>query len=128
TTNQWSWMGGSNTSDEPGTYGTLGTPAAANIPGSRVDTRAETDASGNVWMFGGYGYDNTLFGVGDLNDLWRYNTTTNQWTWMKGSNLVDQNGIYGTLNVPAAANNPGGRDGHAMWADNTGNIWVFGGS
>src|SRR5580658_8240321 len=38
--NEWTWMGGSKTDsasgvDQSGIYGTLGTPAAANVPGSR---------------------------------------------------------------------------------------------
>lgn len=33
--NQWTWVGGSSTVNQSGVYGTLGTPAAGNIPGSR---------------------------------------------------------------------------------------------
>jgi N-acetylneuraminic acid mutarotase len=128
TTNQWTWMGGSNINDQPGTYGTLGTPATSNIPGARFDARGETDASGNFWLFGGFGFDNTSFSVGENNDLWRFNPTTMQWTWMKGSNVVDQNGVYGTLNVPAASNVPGSRHGFAMWADASGYLFIFGGN
>jgi hypothetical protein len=50
-TNEWTWMGGSNTSGSvgpttPGVYGTLGTPAAANIPGIRWGASNWTDSSG----------------------------------------------------------------------------------
>ena len=27
-------------------------------------------------------------GSGKLNDLWKYNPVTNQWTWIKGSTIV----------------------------------------
>ena len=38
-------------------YGTLGTPAAGNIPGSNVGASGWTDGSGHLWLFGGEGYD-----------------------------------------------------------------------
>jgi hypothetical protein len=45
-------------------------PAAANVPGGRGYGVSWFDKSGNVWLFGGDGYDST--GSGLLNDLWRY--------------------------------------------------------
>lgn len=74
--NEWTWMGGASVvgcsfCSVPGVYGTLGTPAASNAPGSRTDAAAWTDKSGNLWLFGGEDYaPNT--GYVDLNDLWRY--------------------------------------------------------
>jgi N-acetylneuraminic acid mutarotase len=52
-------------------YGTLGTPATVNIPGSRLDASAWTDSSGNLWLFGGEGFD-ANGNLGYLNDVWRY--------------------------------------------------------
>ncbi len=125
-TNQWTWIGGANTANQMGTYGTQGVPAAGNQPGAREFMLSWTDASGNFWMFGGDGFDaNNTFGK--LGDLWRYNPTTNQWTWMKGFNTVDQNGIYGSLGVAAAGNAPGGRNACGSWTDASGNLWLFGG-
>ena len=76
-----------------------------------------TDNTGNLWLFGG----------DDLNDLWRYDPETNQWTWMSGSNTTSQPGVYGAKGVPDAANVPGGREESISWTDNTGNLWLFGG-
>jgi hypothetical protein len=67
---EWTWMGGSNLHGQQGTYGTLGVPAAGNIPGSRGQAVSWIDSSGNFWLFGGYGL--TDGAVGDLNDLWMY--------------------------------------------------------
>jgi len=57
----WTWKGGSSTvgsnGAQPGVYGTLGTPAAGNIPGGREEASSWTDSSGNRWLFGGYGAD-----------------------------------------------------------------------
>ncbi|HKO18926.1 MAG TPA: hypothetical protein VJU82_08575, partial [Acidobacteriaceae bacterium] len=35
TNNQWTWVGGANTTGSGGTYGTLGTAASSNVPSAR---------------------------------------------------------------------------------------------
>jgi len=135
---EWAWMGGSSTlpsayQGAPGVYGSLGTAAAANVPGGRFSAVSWTDAAGNLWLFSGDGYDSTGTG-GYLNDLWKYvpgaNGAAGEWTWMGGSSTVGrgggQSGVYGMLGVPAA-NVPGGRFGAGSWIDATGNLWMFGG-
>ena len=132
TTNEWAWMGGKSTIRDitmpgaAGVYGTMGTPAAANLPGSRMQTASWTDKSGNLWLFGGLGYD-----IGDnkgaLNDLWMYNPLTSKWTWIAGNNYAAPKGVYGTVGVAAAANTPGGRSYPVSWTDSSGNFWLFGG-
>jgi N-acetylneuraminic acid mutarotase len=140
TTNQWTWMGGSNTipgtgEGQPGVYGTLGTPAAGNVPGGRSTAVSWTDSSGNLWLFGGLGVD-ASGNYGSLNDLWAFNPSTNEWTWMGGGNKVPcipengctgNPGVYGTLGVPATGNIPGGRAYTTSWTDSGGNFWLFGG-
>jgi len=138
-TNEWAWMGGSNTvpisGGNPGVYGTLGAPAPGNIPGGRWQPLYWTDSSGHFWLFGGNGFDaNGTLGL--LNDLWEFDPSTNAWTWMGGSNTIPATslndggnpGVYGTLAVPAAGNIPGSRDVDATWTDSSGNLWLFGGS
>src|ERR1700730_2024668 len=56
---QWTWMSGSNLGDQSGTYGIQGTPAPNNVPGARAYAVRWTDAAGNFWLFGGFGYDST---------------------------------------------------------------------
>jgi N-acetylneuraminic acid mutarotase len=68
---EWTWMGGSSTFGKSGVYGTLGTTASSNIPGGRSDAVGWIDASGNLWLFGGGGYD-SVGTSGELNDLWNY--------------------------------------------------------
>ena len=90
---EWTWMSGSNLSNQKGTYGTQGTPAAGNVPGARYDASTWTDSAGNLWLFGGDGIDSTgagAFGLGHLNDLWKY--SAGQWTWMGGPNVINQKG------------------------------------
>jgi N-acetylneuraminic acid mutarotase/LysM repeat protein len=123
----WTWMGGSNTANQPGVYGTLGTPAAGNIPGGRNGASIWTDSTGHLWLFGGQGYGASANRVVPLNDLWEFNPSTNQWAWMGGSNTSVQSGVYGTLGMPAAGDMPGGRFFAASWIDGSGNLWLFGG-
>jgi len=125
--NEWAWMGGSNVANASGTYGSLGVAASTNVPGVRnFGPVSWTDASGNLWLFGGSGLDSAGTN-GDLNDLWKYNITLGQWTWVSGSNLVSQSGTYGILNTPATGNVPGARDSAVGWIDPLGNLWLFGG-
>jgi galactose oxidase-like protein len=125
-TGQWTWMSGANVGQQPGVYGTKGTPAAANVPGSRQKSVSWIDSAGNLWLFGGFGWSGV--NLGQLNDLWMYNTTTNRWTWVSGTSATSQGGVYGTQGVPAAANVPGGRESAVSWIDGSGNLWLFGGS
>ena len=133
-------MGGSSTnlSGVSGVYGTLGTPAAGNIPGGRASASGWTDGKGNFWLFGGGGLD-SAGNSGYLNDLWEFNPSTDQWAWMGGSSTIlagctpsyghgcGQPGVYGTLQTSAAGNVPGVRQGAASWSDSKGNLWLFGG-
>ena len=59
----------------PAIYGTPGTPSASNGPGARYSASSWTDSSGNLWLFGGVGYDSGG-ADGNLNDLWRYSPST----------------------------------------------------
>jgi N-acetylneuraminic acid mutarotase len=129
----WTWISGSNTSGQVviGVYGTLGTASTANLPGSRCLGVSWIDSNGNLWLFGGQGYDSTGSANSDLNDLWRFSPSTTEWTWMGGSNVAGsqagQPGVYGTLGVPSSSNIPGGRDSAVGWTDTSGNFWLFGG-
>jgi N-acetylneuraminic acid mutarotase len=147
TTREWTWVSGASTvpyhpSSGPagefgqlGVYGTQGIPAASNVPGGRDAAVCWTDSSGNFWLFGGYGFDSTGM-YGFLNDLWEFNPTTSEWTWVSGSSTmpldpstgeIRQQGVYGTQGIPAASNVPGGRDAAVGWTDGSGNLWLFGG-
>ena len=80
---EWTWMGGDSNPPEytyypaaPGVYGSLGVPAATNVPGSRTQAASWTDSNGNFWLFGGLGYDSVpADNRSDLNDLWAYGIT-----------------------------------------------------
>jgi hypothetical protein len=142
-TKQWTWMGGSTVPNQPGVYGTLGTPSASNLPAGRLGASTWVDANGNFWMFGGNGLDaNGRLGM--LNDLWEYSPSSGQWTWIGGASTYGSNcfgydlggpneqncvgpGVYGTMGTPSVANIPSGRTGATSWTDQNGNYWMFGG-
>jgi N-acetylneuraminic acid mutarotase len=127
---EWTWMGGSNAIGSPGVYGALGTPSPGSVPSSRSNASGWTDSSGNFWLFGGSAYSAGA-GTVQLNDLWEYKPSHNQWIWIGGSNAFGaangQPGVYGTQGEPAAANIPGGRADASVWADCHGDLWLFGG-
>ncbi len=123
---QWTWVNGDKTKNNFGVYGTLGVSASTNKPGARNNCIKWTDASGNFWLFGGFGYDESNYGL--LNDLWKYNPATNQWTWVSGDKTRNNFGVYGTLGVTASTNKPGARDRSLSWTDVSGNFWLYGGN
>ena len=123
--NEWTWMSGVNFANQAGTYGTLGTAAAGNLPGSRFPAATWIDSSGNLWLFGGDGCDSNAACWGSLNDLWKYDGS--QWTWMSGASVPERKGTYGTLGTAAPDNTPGARRRSAAWTDSTGNMFLFGG-
>ena len=120
---QWIWVSGSKSTSQPGAYGTLGVPSAANVPGARVNAMTWIDSNGTLWLFGGFGLGTGSTGA--LNDLWEF--SAGEWTWVSGASATDQEGNYGTQGLAAAANVPGGRQGASTWLAG-GDLWLFGGS
>ena len=118
---QWSWIGGSDLVGGAATYGSLGTPAPANIPGARDGSVSWIDASGKLWLFGGVSANSYY------NDLWSYDPTSNEWTWVSGSAMSNASGVYGALGMPAPGNVPGARALATAWIDGAGSLYVFGG-
>ena len=121
--NTWTWMKGLGATDDPGSFGVLGVPSITNNPSARAwGTASWTDATGDLWLYGGRN------GAGSLNDLWRYNIASNEWTWMGGTGQTAVAPVYGLLGVAQAGNNPGGRNEcTSAWVDDAGNLWLFGG-
>jgi N-acetylneuraminic acid mutarotase len=144
---QWTFWGGTQVSlpgteysgpvlGLPAAYGTLGVPAPGNLPGARSNATTWTDNAGNFWLHGGAGYD-AGYSLGWLNDLWEFNPSTQLWTWMSGDSTLcpppgfgvsgcnAQPGVFGTIGVPAAGNEPGGTQGDVGWSDLDGNLWLY---
>jgi galactose oxidase-like protein len=123
---QWNFINGSKVVGAEGVYGTEGTAAASNVPGSRYSSISWTDSQGNLYLFGGYGLDSSGT-PGGLNDLWKFLPSSGLWTWVSGSSFADAEGIYGTLGTDSIGSAPGARYGAMPWMDAHGNLWFFGG-
>ena len=123
-TGQWNWINGSNSPNARGLYGTKGISSSNAVPSARNGAVSWTDSSGNLWLFGG----DAVFG--NMNDLWKFDIATSQWTWVSGSNIGGQpssSGVWGSKGVSAAGNVPSGRTEAITWTDSTGALWLFGG-
>ena len=125
-TGQWTWISGGSADNASGVYGTQGTAAASNVPGARYAASSWIDSSGNLWLFGGYGYDSTG-SVGKLNDLWQFSPSSSavdldrrrrrgqcRWGLRHAGHCRDRNV-------------PGARQAASSWIDSSGNLWLFGG-
>ena len=135
-TGLWTWEQGPLFGEQSGVYGTQAVPAASNLPGGRFNAAQWTDGSGNLWLFGGNGYD-ASGNLGYLNDLWEFNIATRQWVWQGGSEIMTQfsssldgygsAGSYGTEGSASSTNHPPGREMASYAADTNGNLVLFGG-
>ena len=107
-------------------------PARPTAPEPHAGAATWIDVTGNLWLFGGEGADDSIVGECDkipgpcmLNDLWKY--SGGEWTWVGGSNVIDASGTYGTQGVAAPSNIPTARTNALTWTDAAGNFWLFGG-
>ncbi len=126
-TNEWTWMNGSQALYVAPVYGTMGVPDPANFPGGRYESNATwSDSSGMLWLFG-----SAFFDAGGafhtLNDMWTYNTNTNEWTWMNGPSAVDDPGNYGVQGVSSPTNVPPARACYTKFKSSDGGLYIFGG-
>lgn len=129
---EWTWMKGSSSAIKFGVYGTKGVADINNTPGSRYGTSIWIDSLNNLWLFGGIGFASSTadLGYGNLNDLWKYDISSNQWTWMHGSDdaIAGLNiPQYGQMEIPDSSNTPNGRWQCNNWTDKEGMLWLFGG-
>ncbi len=126
-TNEWTWVKGPDSWDEPGSYGIKGIPDDSNNPPTRRNAATWVDDSNNLWLFGGYQetpYEFSNF----FNDLWMFNTSTNLWTWMGGTDTVDNAGVFGIKGLPDSTNLPSSRSCNCTWSDDDDNFYLFGGA
>jgi len=121
--NIWTWMSGDTTVNSTGSFGTKGIPSPSNKPPGVCENACTwLDANNNLWVYGGY-----YAGLG-YSDVWKYNITNNEWTWMKGTSVTNSLPVYGTLGVEDTANTPGGRWQYAHWTNDCTHFWTFSGN
>jgi hypothetical protein len=119
----WTWVKGDSSANQPGIYGAREIENSLNVPGGRWVYSKWKDEAGNFWVFGGNNNS------GAVNDLWRYNPLTNNWTWMNGSNYINAPSDYGNQCITTQTNIPGRRyENRIAWTDDNWNFWTFGGT
>lgn len=94
---------------------TVGTSGTQYFPRARSDYGYWKDNSGNVWIYGGYAESH---GVDEYGDLWKFNSTTYEWTLISGND---------TLNPPKTETNPGSRNAPYCWVGNDNKLYMSGG-
>lgn len=122
--NQWTWMGGGSMSYAKGNYGVKYNFSDTTHPGARFSSVGWSDATGNLYLFGGEDY---IGGDNKLNDVWQYNITLKKWRWESGDSSKNSKGVYGSKGVASPFNKPGARTYAAVWKDANGAAWFFGG-
>jgi hypothetical protein len=120
----WVWISGSNELEQKGIYGEKGIADSKNVPGGRYHPVSWIDSSNNLYLFGGFGFDNSSM-RGALNDLWKFDGTN--WSWISGSYKINDPGNYAVKgadlnNIPCA------RNGAVSWIDSSNNLYLFGGN
>ena len=124
-TGEWAWMSGSPAIYTPPVWGTQGVPDPSNEPGARNCYSSFKDIDGNFWLFGGIKYTLSEF----LNDLWKFDLATLEWTWMSGTNIINSSGSAGAQCEDDESFAPTSRgENRATWTDDCSNLWLFGGS
>jgi hypothetical protein len=111
TSRMWAYLSGGT--DAVANYGLKGVPSPSNIIGPRSIHMTDCDPVRKVmYVFGGSGYNGTQWGL--LNDLWMYQLETRMWTWIAGTKMVNDRGVYSTLGVPSIDNVPWPRSGGSL--------------
>lgn len=120
----WHFIGGPTVASDAGTYVAQGSPG---WPAARRDGCAWVDRSGQFWLFAGQRQP-VFAGTGYLNDLWKYDSGTNTWTWVKGSSTPDViASVKGASGVLDAANTPNSRSSPGTVSMPDGTLLMFGG-
>lgn len=121
---RWTWMKGTGVPNGAPVFGVKGVAAPTNQPPPLSwGVKTWVDLNGNLWMFGGHDqYSTPTYNY--YNDLWKYDISTNMWTWVKGPGIPNQPPVYGTKGVPDILNNPDKSAESAMsWTSNSGDLF-----
>ena len=124
TGSNWIWINGPKEAGKPHSFGDIGQPSATNLPRSRVSPPAWSDLEGNLYLFGGFSYENNDFGI--YNDFWMWNGVN--WVWLGGGLTNNEKGIYGEKSRASSSSFPGARTGSSFWQSSDGLFYLSGGS
>ncbi len=115
-TAMWTYWKGANARFTLAVTGTPGVFDSANTPGREERGVSWADDLGNLWLLGS---------LNDNSGLWKFDTSLRQWAH-KGH--VTESPVYGALGVESADAHPGERTEPAIWEDEQGYMWMYGGA
>lgn len=125
TTGTWTLISG----DEGLQTGDLNYPAVQGVPGgspsAREGSATYVDNQGNLWLFGGTRINDTTGDPERLNDLWKYDPVTGEWTWMTGSSTGNDLGDFELDHREQGT--PAARADAGFWVDDGGRFYLLGG-
>jgi len=116
----WSFRGGGSSV----VRGTKGISDKQNTPGDRFGSiKFEDPENGRLFLYGGNGPGGVQYG-----DLWMFDASTEEWTWLSGTDLSGASPIYGTRGNESSNGFPGARFESFGWFDPNNNcLWLYGG-
>lgn len=120
---EWTWVAGDKEGKISVQKGDKGSPSGKNNPGWVIGA-THVYHNGMLYFFGGSN-QNDLSEYS--NDLWAWDGKAWIWLWGNDEELYNPGGNFGVKGVPSAQNLPPARVDATMWADNDGNIWLYGG-
>jgi hypothetical protein len=96
-------------------------PTAGTKPAPRGDFMMWIDQEDNIYIYGGVStYTRDYY----YSDLWRFNTSSLQWTTLRGQSAR----VLGSMNTGTGTTHPGPRASSAAWFDeNTNKLMLYGG-
>lgn len=122
----WTWLAGSDTKNQPGSYEERMKPSPSAFPSARLSGVAWSSGERYLYLFGGVGFDSEM-GYGAMNDLWRFDISTGLWAWIAGEKTKNQDGRSGIRGEFGSAYAPCSRYGCAAWCYNDSLLLLFGG-
>lgn len=123
--NSWTWVSGNQNQNNSPNYGTLNVSSSINDPGDRACYMKFIDPQNNLYFIGSI-LPPAMTKL--VMDVWKYNTTNNEWTCIGGSIIInDSIGLYQNKCDSILKNFPDARfETRATWSDECG-FFFFGG-
>lgn len=121
--NNWTWVAGNQTKTNAVSYGTFKVSSPTNDPGDRNSYTKYIDDQNNLYFLGSQ-LDNTQGAY--VMDVWKFNPTSTQWTWVGGSSIPNYLGAYdkkcdtNTVNSPKPST-----ETRSCWPDKTGFFFLM---
>ncbi len=124
----WEHVKGGQALNQGGVAGVQGEANALNVPGGRKYFAMDISENNIIWMMGGRARSTTNI-EGNLGDLWKFNPTTTEWTFVTGaeSDNADETFLNNFTKGEITSMHIGSRKHFDMTIDESGTIWLFGG-